>query len=450
MTCATWHQVSQDPALWRRLYSHERGTIQIDSGPRVRLSEISVDWYNLYKQRTRLNQNWMAGRFVNPQLPHPNHPAEGHTDDIYAIQLQGKHLVSGSVDRTIRIWDVDTGRLVGEPLQGHAGSVLCLQFDPRDHEDTIVSGGAGGELIFWVFSTRTKIKIVSNAHGDAVTCLKFDQTRLVTCSQDETIKVWDRMTLSAQILTGHRGSVNAIDFSGDTLVSASGDRTVKVWSISENVCLRTVEEPRSVACVRLHGDWVMSGGRDGCLRMYNALLDPQGAPLFGHSDLVRTFQARLTDGPTETIVSGSYDGSVLVWMRTSKGHWCARRVHRHDPARRCAGVAATWRISDGTSVSGRVHRSTRRSLETLCGPVASSAERHHGLAAHAPAGDTATDVNHPWIFGVDINDRRLAYCSNNATIMGLGFADNDPEIVSFCDLELALDRTGGQSRSPVP
>ncbi|TKA44798.1 hypothetical protein B0A55_13661, partial [Friedmanniomyces simplex] len=160
----------------------------------------------------------------------------------------GKHLVSGSVDRTIRIWDVDTGRLVGEPLQGHAGSVLCLQFDPRDHEDTIVSGGAGGELIFWVFSTRIKIKIVSNAHGDAVTCLKFDQTRLVTCSQDETIKVWDRTTLSAQILTGHRGSVNAIDFSGDTLVSASGDRTVKVWSISENVCLRTVEEPRSVAC----------------------------------------------------------------------------------------------------------------------------------------------------------------------------------------------------------
>ncbi|KAK0253896.1 hypothetical protein LTR54_018471, partial [Friedmanniomyces endolithicus] len=117
--------------------------------------------------------------------------------------------------------------------------------------------------------------IVSNAHGDAVTFLKFDQIRLVTCSQDETTKVSDRATLSAQIPTGHRGSVNAIDFSGDTLASASGDRTVKVWSISENVCLGTVEEPRSVACVRLYGDWVMSGGRDGCLRMYYALLDPQ-------------------------------------------------------------------------------------------------------------------------------------------------------------------------------
>ncbi|KAK0255786.1 hypothetical protein LTR54_018428, partial [Friedmanniomyces endolithicus] len=101
------------------------------------------------------------------------------------------------------------------------------------------------------------------------------------------------------------------------------------------------------------------------------------------------------------------------------------------------------RISDRTSVSGQVNRSTRWYLETLSGPVASSTERHHGLVSHAPAGDTATDADHPWIFGVDINDRRLAYCSNNAIITGLNFADNDLEIVSFCDLELSLDRTGG-------
>jgi F-box and WD-40 domain protein 1/11 len=173
----------------------------------------------------RLVNNWAAGRFSNFQLPQPEHANEGHTQYIYAVQMYGQHLVSGSLDRTIRIWNLDSNRLVGQPLAGHHDGVHCLQFDPRTGHDIIISGSLGGELILWTFSSGKMLERVAYAHHDAIVCLKFDEKLLITSSADETIKVWDRQSLRhtepVKTLNGHEGSVNAIDFAADTLVSAS-------------------------------------------------------------------------------------------------------------------------------------------------------------------------------------------------------------------------------------
>jgi WD40 repeat protein len=51
-------------------------------------------------------------------------PLEGHTDWVNSVAYSpdGRHIISGSYDKTIRIWDAETGAAVGKPLEGHTGT----------------------------------------------------------------------------------------------------------------------------------------------------------------------------------------------------------------------------------------------------------------------------------------------------------------------------------------
>ena len=60
-------------------------------------------------------------------------PLQGHTDSVNSVALSpdGRHIVSGSWDQTIRVWDVQTGGQVGNLLQGHTNTVSSVAFSPN-------------------------------------------------------------------------------------------------------------------------------------------------------------------------------------------------------------------------------------------------------------------------------------------------------------------------------
>jgi F-box and WD-40 domain protein 1/11 len=290
-----------------------------------------LNWAFLYKQRQRLEDNWRKGRFKAFQLPHPSHPYEAHRECVYAIQFSGKWLVSGSRDRTIRVWNLETRRLRGSPLAGHLKSVLCLQFDPSEDEDIIVSGSSDRNVIIWRFSTGQKIHELNNAHQDSVLNLRFDKRYLVTCSKDKLIKVWSRkelrptdpnypamyrgagvrypsyivdtsavgsLSLEAQLANQQIKAVNAIQIGNDEIVSASGDRLIKVWDIHNGRCMRTLMgHSKGIACVQIDKRRIVSGSNDDTVRIYDHASGAEVACLQGHQDLVRTVQAGFGDLP---------------------------------------------------------------------------------------------------------------------------------------------------------
>ncbi|KAF2258152.1 WD40 repeat-like protein, partial [Lojkania enalia] len=303
--------------------------------------EPRINWQYLYKHKKRLEDNWDAGRFTNFQLPNPSYPQEAHTECVYTLQYSGKYLVSGSRDKSVRIWNLDTQRLVLKPLVGHTASVLCLQFDERPGQDIVISGGSDCRVILWRFSTGQMIKQIERAHAESVLNLRFDDRYLVTCSKDKTIKVWNRKEmwptddaypssttqsrakfpayivdmqehLESQhlhfkplspynllmTLEGHGAAVNAIQILDGLIVSASGDRTVKVWDVRTGACSRTFSgHSKGIACVQFDGRRIVSGSSDETVRIFDRATGAEVACLQGHSNLVRTVQAQFGDLP---------------------------------------------------------------------------------------------------------------------------------------------------------
>ncbi|TKA65252.1 hypothetical protein B0A55_11382, partial [Friedmanniomyces simplex] len=307
---------------------------------RPNTTQPKVSWPYLYKQRARLERNWEKGAYTMFRLPRPEHADEGHTECVYTIQHTCSHLVSGSRDRTIRIWDLNTYRLKGEPLRGHDASVLCLQFDERPEHDIIVSGGSDAYVIVWRFSTGELLRKMTNAHDESVLNLRFDDRYIVTCSKDRSIKVWSRRAMhrsdplmpsfllplldrgnflcyniKTDILRehallisfgppmsgAHQAAVNAVQIQDNTIISASGDRTIKAWNVDTGKLVRTYTgHTKGIACVQYDGRRIVSGSSDNTVRIFDAQSAAEVACLTGHENLVRTVQARFGDMDTLT------------------------------------------------------------------------------------------------------------------------------------------------------
>jgi F-box and WD-40 domain protein 1/11 len=316
-------------------YGIPKQTLWMWDGPDNR---YKINWKYLYTMRRRLESNWELGKYTNFQLPHPDHPEEGHHECIYSLQYNSQYLVSGSRDRTIRIWDLQTRRLVRPPLAAHGGSVLCLQFDSDPAEDLIVSGSSDSDVILWRFSTGELIQRLRDAHRESVLNVRFDKRILVTCSKDKTIKIFNRRPLRhgdmgykvpegyvdpvphmvknygygsplddlpvippytmIGVLEGHGAAVNAVQIHDREVVSASGDRHVKVWDWPTEACTRTiVGHNKGIACVQYDGRRIVSGSSDNEVKVFDRQTGLEVASLRSHINLVRTVQAGFADLP---------------------------------------------------------------------------------------------------------------------------------------------------------
>ena len=184
-----------------------------------------------------------------------------------------------------------------------------------------------------------------------ITCLQFDDDKIITGSDDTLIHVYDTKTGKLlKKLEGHEGGVWALQYHENTLVSGSTDRSVRVWDIAKGICTQTFfGHTSTVRCLQIllptdtgrvqDGKPVMmppkpliiTGSRDSQLRVWR-LPDPNsrryiqtGPPanddqcpyfiriLAGHAHSVRAISAH-----ADTLVSGSYDSTVRVW-RISTG-----------------------------------------------------------------------------------------------------------------------------------
>ncbi|KAI9314922.1 WD40-repeat-containing domain protein [Dichotomocladium elegans] len=257
-----WYQLSQDSVLWRNLYlNHPYWPSSARHRKNKKLfqhNNSKVDYRAVYQQRFLLGKRWITG---DKRV----HTIVAHADSIYCVQFDADKIVTGSRDRTIKMWDMQ-GRLL-RTLNGHYASVLCLQYD----QDIMVSGSSDHTILVWDMHSYETIRRM-RGHTSGVLDVCFDDKIIASCSKDTTVRIWGRNNgQTIRILQGHRGPVNAIQFRGDRLVSASGDAIIKLWDIQTGQCLRDFNgHTRGLACIRFDGKRIVSGSNDNKIKVWDA------------------------------------------------------------------------------------------------------------------------------------------------------------------------------------
>ena len=242
----------------------------------------------------------------------------GHTGPVYSAVFlpDGKRALSGSGDTTVRQWDVQTGRLTAT-WRAHSGDVYGVSASPDGNY--AVSVGQDRTLLIW--DLRTAQVQPWAGHRDWILSVAFDPSgnRVLTGSRDQSLRLWhvsgSIIDLAGKTVGKHQNSVLSLAFhpDGSKALSAGADRELKLWNLNlPRVSASWGRQPAPVLAVAFHpaGDRALTGGEDHALRLWDVNQGRVLATWTGHIGPIESV-AFHPDGARA--VSGSRDGTVRVW-----------------------------------------------------------------------------------------------------------------------------------------
>lgn len=241
---------------------------------------------------------------------------EGHTAQVWDAEFSpdGKVIASGSVDDTLRLWNVDQLRLI-RTMQGHPFPILNLKYAPNGA--TLVTGSTDGFLRLWdVASGRLSQSL--EGHTGWITGLDIsrDGKWMASSAEDSTVRLWRLPQGSlAQIIDEGMTDVRSVVFSPDSYAIAwgEGDGTIRLRTVS-GVWLQSLKAAsHSILSVVFSpdGSLLACGDADGVIRIWRVKDGALSQTLRGHTDAVNDLVFS-PDG--QWLVSASRDKTLRLWQ----------------------------------------------------------------------------------------------------------------------------------------
>ncbi len=313
-----------------------------------------------------------ASSILNEKFQFKPYFSDGHTDSVFSLAItpNGEYIVSGGGDKTIKLWDINSGKCI-KTLDSHDNEINSVVVTPNGK--TIISG-----------------------------------------SSDKTIKLWDiNSGKCIKTLTGHDNEINSVVVTqnGEYIVSGGGDifeeyinhgeiefnryAEIKIWEIESGKCINTLEQDTvrdsSIVDLILDSDIIFSGSSDGTIKlfsldteeyiaslsenysngyMYSLIITPDKKTIIicnshktielwdinnnkylkslkGHTDSVYSL-AITPDG--KTIISGSSDKTIKLWDINSGK--CIKTLDGHsENVSKLEDGAYFYTIKDGSTIT---------------------------------------------------------------------------------------------------
>ena len=257
----------------------------------------------------------------------------GHKGGVTTVVYSpdGKFLLSGGVDQTLKLWDAATGKEV-RTFTGHRGAVTSVAFSPDG--GMAVSGSSDSTLRLWEVASGQELHATESL-GWKVTSVAFspDGKFIASAADDNQIKLltFPRME-RVRAFTGHGWRVTSVAFSPDSNFSLSGseDDSLKLWDVTSGQEVRSFRNGLAdVMCVAISPDgrFGLSGSRNKAVKLWDLGNAREVREFDGHTQPVRSVEFT-HDG--RFAVSASDDGTIKVWelstgkeVRTFRGDTAA-------------------------------------------------------------------------------------------------------------------------------
>lgn len=173
-----------------------------------------------------------------PVFGYPQRSFHGHSHFVsdIALSADAQYALSGSWDKTLRLWNLENGNCE-RLFKGHDADVLSVTFSSDDRQ--IISGSRDKSVKLWNTLGECKFNIVDRGHKEWVSCVRFvpspHKPQIVSAGWDRVVKLWDlqHCTLTTN-LVGHTGYINSVTVSPDASLCASGgkDGVAVLWDLN--------------------------------------------------------------------------------------------------------------------------------------------------------------------------------------------------------------------------
>ncbi|XJO75226.1 hypothetical protein BDV3_005936 [Batrachochytrium dendrobatidis] len=263
----------------------------------------------------------------NYGVPYRSLTGHNHFVSDVVISSDGQFALSASWDKTLRLWDLSTGKTTRQ-FVGHTNDVLSVSFSPDNRQ--IVSGSRDKSIKLWNTLGECKYNIIEDGHSEWVSCVKFSPNPLnpviVSSGWDKLVKVWDLS--KGKLKTnhyGHTGYINTITISPDGSLCASGgkDGVTMLWDLNDGKHLYSLEAGDIISALVFSPNryWLCAASGSG-IKIWDlesksvvADLKPDFAPQGKKSTVPQCISlAWSADG--QTLFSGHTDNVIRVWQVT--------------------------------------------------------------------------------------------------------------------------------------
>ncbi|NJN04300.1 MAG: WD40 repeat domain-containing protein [Leptolyngbyaceae cyanobacterium RM1_1_2] len=232
------------------------------------------------------------------------------------MSRDGTLLVSGSFDKTLKVWHVKTGRLL-KTLTGHYQKIYCtaLSWDGK----LIASGSADKRIKIWEVRTGKLLYSLGglfSGHTDSVTGVAFSQDghSLVSTSLDKTVRLWQLLS-GKELVVCKKSSepilLLSMSWNGCVFVYGGQDSLLRIRQVKTGKLIKSIKKERgSLLSIAIDGQGTsMATSRSKQITLSN-FTNQETYRLEGYNDVVNSL-AFNADG--QRLVSGGQDGTVRLW-----------------------------------------------------------------------------------------------------------------------------------------